>query len=90
MLSFYHLPSTIVRHPVHKILKVAYAFYNVSFTVPLKDLLLDSLILEKKVCCWYWYNSSDSNLANIGTMLPGMKQGSISTAANTKAVTGNS
>ena len=58
----------------------AYAFYNVSFTVPLKDLLLDSLILEKKVCCWYWYNSSDSNLANIGTMLPRMKQGSISTA----------
>ena len=65
MLSFYHLPSTIVRHPVHKILKVAYAFYNVSFTVPLKDLLLDSLILAKKVCCWHWYNSSDSNLANI-------------------------
>jgi len=49
MLSFYHLPSTIVHHPVHKTLRVAYGFYNISFATPLKDLLMDSLILAKKV-----------------------------------------
>ena len=51
MLSFYHLPSTVVNHPVHKTLKVAYLFLCFHTTVPLKDLVYDALVLAKKVCC---------------------------------------
>lgn len=49
MVSFYHLPSTIVKHPTHRTLYVAYSFYNVALTMPLKDLILDALIIAKKV-----------------------------------------
>lgn len=48
-ISFYHLPSTVVRHPVHKLLRAAYSFYNVSTETSLKDLMYDALILAKKV-----------------------------------------
>ena len=47
--SFYHLPSTIVKHPIHQLLHVAYSFYNVAMVTPLKDLVQDSLIIAKKV-----------------------------------------
>lgn len=50
MVSFYHLPSTIVKHPTHRTLHVAYSFYNVAFATPLKDLILDALVIAKKVC----------------------------------------
>ena|ERR1700733_13208892 len=46
--SFYHLPSTILRHDDHKVLKVAYSFYNVPGEHSLKDLIKDALILAKK------------------------------------------
>eukprot|EP00051_Salpingoeca_urceolata_P027966 m.484236 g.484236 ORF g.484236 m.484236 type:complete len:497 (+) comp23260_c0_seq1:245-1735(+) len=49
MLSFYTLPSTIVRHPTHKELKAAYSYYNVATTVPLEDLMQDALILAKQL-----------------------------------------
>ena len=49
VVSFYHLPSTIVKHPTHRTLYVAYSFYNVALTTPLKDLILDALIIAKKV-----------------------------------------
>ena len=49
MMSFYHLPSTVVSHPVHKSLHVAYAFYYFSTKVPLKELMQDALILAKNV-----------------------------------------
>lgn len=49
MFSFYHLPSTVMHHPVHKVLNVAYAFYNVSTVTHLKDLMLDALIIAKQV-----------------------------------------
>ena len=46
--SFYHLNSTILRHDEHKVLKVAYSFYNVPGKNPLKELIKDALILAKK------------------------------------------
>ncbi len=49
LISFYSLPSTVVDHPVHKKLSIAYSFYNVATSVPLKDLLHDALILANKV-----------------------------------------
>ena len=49
VISFYTLPSTVMHHPVHKQLKAAYSFYNVSTKTPLLDLLQDGLILAKTV-----------------------------------------
>ena len=49
MMSFYTLPSTVMHHPVHKQLKAAYSFYNVSKNIPLVDLMQDALILAKQV-----------------------------------------
>ena len=45
--SFYHLPSTILRHDEHKLLKVAYSFYNVPGKYSLKELVKEALILAK-------------------------------------------
>lgn len=47
-LSFYHLPSSILKHETHKILKVAYCYYNVANTVSMEELLRNSLILAKQ------------------------------------------
>jgi len=47
-LSFYCLPSTVMNHPVHKHIKAAYSFYNVSTKTPWMDLMADALILAKK------------------------------------------
>ena len=49
IISFYTLPSTVMHHPVHKQLKAAYSFYNVSQKTPLIDLMQDALILAKQV-----------------------------------------
>ena len=49
MFSFYHLPSTVVKHPIHRILHVAYSFYNVSMVTPLRDLMQDALVIAKEV-----------------------------------------
>ncbi|XP_068626221.1 glycylpeptide N-tetradecanoyltransferase 2 [Battus philenor] len=46
-VSYYTLPSTVVYHPVHKTLKAAYSFYNVSTKTPWIDLMLDALITAK-------------------------------------------
>ncbi|XP_063395087.1 glycylpeptide N-tetradecanoyltransferase 2-like [Cydia fagiglandana] len=46
-VSYYTLPSTVVYHPVHKTLKAAYAFYNVSTKTPWVDLMHDALITAK-------------------------------------------
>lgn len=46
--SFYHLPSTIIRHEKHKLLKAAYSFYNVATTMSLPELMRDSLVLAKE------------------------------------------
>ena len=49
LISYYNLPSTIVRHPVHKLLKAAYSFYNVPGNHKLADLMSDALVLAKEV-----------------------------------------
>lgn len=46
-VSYYTLPSTVVYHPVHKTLKAAYSFYNVSTNTQWIDLMLDALITAK-------------------------------------------
>ncbi|CAE8596740.1 unnamed protein product [Polarella glacialis] len=46
--SFYSLPSTILGHEKHNLLKAAYSYWNVATTVPLSDLMYDALILAKK------------------------------------------
>ena len=47
-VSFYTLPSTIVGHPKHNLLKAAYSYYNVATKTSLKDLMQDALILAKQ------------------------------------------
>ncbi|XP_030829999.1 glycylpeptide N-tetradecanoyltransferase 2 [Strongylocentrotus purpuratus] len=48
MISFYTLPSSIMHHPVHKQLKAAYAFYNVTTRSTWETLMLDALTLAKQ------------------------------------------
>lgn len=38
-----------MHHPVHKILKAAYSFYNVSMKTPWIDLMNDALISAKQL-----------------------------------------
>lgn len=45
--SFYHLPSSILKHETHKILNVAYAYYNVCNTVSFEELMRNALIIAK-------------------------------------------
>ena len=45
--SFYSLPSSILKHETHKVLRVAYSYYNVSTTNRLKQGLEDLLILAR-------------------------------------------
>ncbi|GAB6030536.1 Glycylpeptide N-tetradecanoyltransferase 2 [Chamberlinius hualienensis] len=47
LVSFYTLPSTVMHHAVHKSLKAAYSFYNVSTTTTWTDLMGDALIVAK-------------------------------------------
>ncbi|KAG7378684.1 glycylpeptide N-tetradecanoyltransferase [Phytophthora pseudosyringae] len=46
--SFYHLPSTVIGHEKHSKLNAAYSFYNVATSVPLTDLMHDTLVMAKK------------------------------------------
>jgi len=48
-ISFYTLPSSVLNNKQYSTLKAAYSFYNVSTKTPLKQLLLDALILAKKL-----------------------------------------
>ena len=47
-LSFYHLPSSILKHEVHKTLNVAYCYYNVANTVSMEELIKNALIIAKQ------------------------------------------
>lgn len=47
-LSFYSLPSSILRHETHKILNVAYSYYNVPNEHSLTDLMADALVIAKQ------------------------------------------
>lgn len=46
-ISFYSLPSSILRHATHKILNVAYSYYFVPNVVNITDLMSDALIIAK-------------------------------------------
>ena len=46
-ISFYTLPSTILKHVEHSLLKAAYSYYNVAKKHSLTDLMRDALILAK-------------------------------------------
>ncbi|KAF7273790.1 glycylpeptide N-tetradecanoyltransferase 1-like [Rhynchophorus ferrugineus] len=48
-VSYYTLPSSVMHHPVHKSLKAAYSFYNVSTTTSWVDLMQDALISAKRL-----------------------------------------
>jgi glycylpeptide N-tetradecanoyltransferase len=49
LLSFYSLPSSVIRHPKHSTLNAAYSFCNVAGSVPLVDLMRDGLILANRL-----------------------------------------
>jgi len=46
--SFYSLPSSILGNDKYNLLKAAYSYWNVATTVPLHELMYDSLILAKQ------------------------------------------
>ena len=46
-VSFYSLPSSVLKHPEHKILNVAYSYYNVSNKYNMTELMMDALILAR-------------------------------------------
>ena len=58
MCSFYHLPSSIMKHEKHKLLRAAYSFHNVATTMPLSSLMQDALIMAKK-CQMDVFNALD-------------------------------
>lgn len=45
--SFYSLPSSILKHETHKILRVAYSYYNVNTTNSLKQGMEDLLVFAR-------------------------------------------
>lgn len=45
--SFYHLPSSILKHDKHKTLFAVYSYYNVATTISFLELMTDSLILAR-------------------------------------------
>lgn len=48
MVSFYSLPSSIIKHPVHKNLNAAYAYSTAAAKTPLVDLMQDALVLARR------------------------------------------
>lgn len=46
-ISFYSLPSSILRHETHKTLNVAYSYYFVPNVVNITDLMADALVIAK-------------------------------------------
>lgn len=46
--SFYSLPSSILKHTEHTMLRVAYSYYNVPGAHSLKDLMKDALVIAKQ------------------------------------------
>lgn len=47
-VSFYNLPSSVLRHPEYSTLKVAYSYYNVPGKHSMLELMSDALVLAKK------------------------------------------
>ncbi|XP_011495027.1 PREDICTED: glycylpeptide N-tetradecanoyltransferase 2 [Ceratosolen solmsi marchali] len=49
MVSYYTLPSSVMHHQIHKTLRAAYSFYNVSTETPWLDLMQDALISARNL-----------------------------------------
>ena len=47
-ISFYLLPSSILKHDVHKVLYAAYSFFNVPGRYTIKDLFKNAIVLAKQ------------------------------------------
>lgn len=47
-ISFYSLPSSIIKNPQYKTLNAAYSFCNAPVKTPIVDLMRDALILAKR------------------------------------------
>lgn len=45
--SFYYLPSSILKNPLHDKLNAVYSYYNVANTLPLTELMKDILVLAR-------------------------------------------
>lgn len=48
MVSFYSLPSSIIRHPLHSVLYAAYAFCIAAMATPITELVRDVLVLARR------------------------------------------
>jgi len=48
MISFYSLPSSLLKHVEHKKLNACYSYYNVANKHEMVDLIKNALILAKK------------------------------------------
>ena len=46
-ISFYSLPSSVLKHPEYNVIEIAYAYYFVSDKVPMEVLFENALILAK-------------------------------------------
>jgi len=46
-ISFYCLPSKVLKHVSHSEVKAAYSFYNIALTTPMSHLVKDVMILAK-------------------------------------------
>ncbi len=49
MISFYQLPSSVLKNPRHDRLNAAYSFYTVATSVEMASLVKDGLVLAKKL-----------------------------------------
>lgn len=49
LVSYYTLPSSVMHHQIHKTLRAAYSFYNVSTKTPWVELMTDALISARNV-----------------------------------------
>ena len=45
--SFYHLPSSILKHDKHKTLFAVYSYYNVANSITFLELMTDALVLAR-------------------------------------------
>ena len=46
-ISFYHLPSSVLKHDKYNTLYISYSYYNVATKTPLLNLMKDALVLAK-------------------------------------------
>jgi glycylpeptide N-tetradecanoyltransferase len=47
-ISFYELPSSVLKHVEHKLLRAAYSYYNVANKHSLTELMREALVLAKQ------------------------------------------